>query len=355
MHPGARHFRPVGGDLYHLETRFNAYPEERIYGLGQHQHGLLDQKGAVIDLLQRNSEVCIPFLLSSRNYGFLWNNPAVGRVELGTNATRWVAEATPQLDYWITAGDGPAADHGALRRRDRPSAPLARVGGRVSGSASSATGPRKSCCRSPASTGGAVSPSRSSSSTSCTGTLQGDWQFDPQFWPDPAAMVSELEAMGVKAMVSIWPTVNALSESFDEMQDRGWLVGTARGTPAHMSFVDTRPEGPVYMHFYDATHPEARRYVWERCAEGYYRHGVKLFWLDADEPEMYPMDPDNLRYHLGDGRAVTNIYPLLHAQGFYEGMRTEGEDRDPHPQPLGLGRQPALRRGRLVGRRRLYL
>ena len=61
-------------------------------GLGQHQHGRLDQKGCVIELQQRNTEVAIPFLVSSRGYGFLWNNPGVGRVELGMNATRWVAE-----------------------------------------------------------------------------------------------------------------------------------------------------------------------------------------------------------------------------------------------------------------------
>ena len=57
-----------------------------------------------MDLIQRNTEVAIPFLLSSRGYGFLWNNPAVGRVELAASGTRWVAEATPQLDYWIARG-----------------------------------------------------------------------------------------------------------------------------------------------------------------------------------------------------------------------------------------------------------
>jgi alpha-D-xyloside xylohydrolase len=139
-------------------------------------------------------------------------------------------------------------------------------------------------------------------------------------------MVRELDEMGVKVMVSIWPTVNALSDSFEEMDAQGWLVRNSRGTAAHAPFVDTRPEGPIYIHFYDATHPEARRHVWEKVRQGYYRHGIRVWWLDADEPEMYPMDPDNVRYHLGDGRAVTNIYPLMHAQGFYEGMRAEGEE-----------------------------
>ena len=50
-----------------------AYPGERLYGLGQHTHGLLDQKGAVVDLVQRNGEVTIPLLVSSRGYGLLWS------------------------------------------------------------------------------------------------------------------------------------------------------------------------------------------------------------------------------------------------------------------------------------------
>ncbi len=86
------------GDLHRCEVTFNAYPGERIYGLGQHQHGLLDQKGTVIDLVQRNSEVCVPFALSNRGYGFLWNMPGVGRVELVANRTRWVADGARQLD-----------------------------------------------------------------------------------------------------------------------------------------------------------------------------------------------------------------------------------------------------------------
>jgi alpha-D-xyloside xylohydrolase len=103
-------------------------------------------------------------------------------------------------------------------------------------------------------------------------------------------------------------------------------VKNARGAAAHTLFADTQPEGPIYIHYYDATHPEARRYVWDKVRQGYYRHGIRVWWLDADEPEMYPMDPENVRYFLGDGRAVTNLYPLMHARGFYEGMQAEGEE-----------------------------
>ncbi len=104
---------------------------EHLYGLGQHQHGRLDQKGCVIDLVQRNTEVAIPFLLSSEGYGFLWNNPAVGRVELGYNATRWVAEATSQIDYWVTTGTLPGRDPPELRRRHRSRGDAAGLGDRL--------------------------------------------------------------------------------------------------------------------------------------------------------------------------------------------------------------------------------
>ena len=55
--PPARQFKSVGGDHFRVEARFRAYDDERLYGLGQHQHGRLDQKGCVIDLFQNNTEV----------------------------------------------------------------------------------------------------------------------------------------------------------------------------------------------------------------------------------------------------------------------------------------------------------
>ncbi|HET9973541.1 MAG TPA: TIM-barrel domain-containing protein, partial [Streptosporangiaceae bacterium] len=107
--PPTRRYTAAAGGLHRFEVRFTARDGERFYGLGQHQHGRLDQKGAVVELIQRNTEVSIPFLLSSRGYGFLWNHPGIGRVELGTTVTRWVSEATRQWDYWITAAAEPAA------------------------------------------------------------------------------------------------------------------------------------------------------------------------------------------------------------------------------------------------------
>jgi alpha-D-xyloside xylohydrolase len=321
----ARCYSDVKGELFHIEACFEAYDDEHVYGLGQHQHGRLDQKGCVIDLVQRNMEVSIPFLLSSRGYGFLWNNPAVGRVELGRNATRWIAEAAPQIDYWITADDQPA----------RVLSNYADATGHAPMLPQWASGFWQSKLRYASQEeleAVAQEYERRNLPLSVLAidffhwTRQGEWRFDPEHWPDPAGMVKKLEKLGVKVMVSIWPTVSRLSDTYQEMWHRGYIVRNMNGSPAHMYFVDNHAENGIYVHYYDPTHPEARKYVWEKVKQGYYRHGVKVYWLDACEPEMLPMTPGNLRFYAGDGEAVANVYPMQHVQAFCEGMREEGEN-----------------------------
>jgi alpha-D-xyloside xylohydrolase len=320
----ARSFKPLPGDLFHLEVRFRAYDGERFYGLGQHQHGRLDQKGCVIDLCQRNTEVSIPFLVSSRGYGLLWHNPAVGRVELGYTGTRWVAEATPQLDYWITVGNTPAD---LLRH-------YADATGHPSPFPAWAAGFWQSKLRY-RSQAELLAVAREYKRRGLPlsvividffhWTRHGEWRFDPELWPDPAAMVRELRAMGVEVMVSIWPTVSPYSEHFETMRQRGWLVRTERGLAPLMVFQDKQPAGPVYLHYYDATNPAARAFLWQQVYEHYYRYGIRSWWLDACEPEMHPLEPENLRFYAGYGAAVANIYPFLHQRGFYEHMQAAGE------------------------------
>lgn len=105
----AREFKPIPGGDYHLTLRLESLdPRERIFGMGQYQQPQLDLKGHDLELAQRNSQASVPFAVSSLGYGFLWNNPAVGRVVLGKNIMSFEAYSTKSLDYWITAGDTPS-------------------------------------------------------------------------------------------------------------------------------------------------------------------------------------------------------------------------------------------------------
>lgn len=323
--PPARWYKPLGSDLSQVEMQFKPNRGERFYGLGQHQHGLMDNKGCVIEMEQRNTEVCIPFYVSSLGYGFLWNNPGVGRVELGGNHTRWVMEATRGIDFYITVGEKPAdilANYSAVTGR-APMLPDFALG----------FWQCKLRYRTQEELLGVVREYKQRGlplavivSDYFHWPMMGDWKMDPRDWPDPAGMMRELKEMGVELMVSVWPTVNRNSESWEEMARLGYLAGTERGVPAHMAITDTTPVGMSYVTFYDATNPDARAYLLEKIKKNYIDFGVRVFWLDADEPEVSPMHPSNIRFHLGAGQEVMNIYPLLHQQGFYEAEKAAGID-----------------------------
>lgn len=132
-------------------------------------------------------------------------------------------------------------------------------------------------------------------------------------------MISELKALKVELMVSIWPTVDKLSENYEEMLQKGFLIHSNNGIRTAMDFMGQT----VY---FDATNPSARQYVWEKCKQNYYDKGIKTFWLDEAEPEYSVYDFDNWRYWMGSNLEVGNLYPREYARGFWEGMRGEGQE-----------------------------
>ena len=325
--PGPRSFRAIASSSYRLEASFNAYDDEHLSGLGQPQHGLLNLKGVSTTLLQQNTHVTIPFVISSRGYGFLWHNPAVGRVEFARNLTRWAADATGQLDYWITAGNTPAE----LVRR------YADLTGHSPALPQWASGFWQSRLRY-ATQEQIVSVAREYKRRglplSCIvidffhWTRQGEWQFDSKEWPDPAQMVKDLADLGVRTMVSIWPTVSASSIYYREMREKGYLLTSERGQPVVIPFPDKEPFGTGFFTYYDATSPQARDYVWRIARRNYVDVGINNFWLDACEPEMRPNHADNTRVAMGNGAEVLNAYPALHQQGFREGLVASGKSDD---------------------------
>ena len=62
---------------WQVEQTFLSPSDESLYGLGQHQEGVWDLRGIPMRLHQSNTNISIPFLLSSKGYGILWNNPSL--------------------------------------------------------------------------------------------------------------------------------------------------------------------------------------------------------------------------------------------------------------------------------------
>ena len=119
-------------------------------------------------------------------------------------------------------------------------------------------------------------------------TEQGEWKFDPKYWPDPKAMCNELEEMGIHPVVSIWPTINPASENYQTMSEGNMLVRTENGQYGTFDFYGQQT-------FIDVMNPKTQKFVWNKVKENYYQNGIRTFWLDEAEPEVHPQQPAHVR------------------------------------------------------------
>ena len=312
-----RTFTPImGTENYKLTVRFEPNDGEKIYGMGQYQQPYMDMKGCVVELAHRNSQASIPFALSNKGYGMLWNNPAIGSVTFGKNLTEWTALSTRQMDYWITVGDTPAEieeayadatgkvpmmpDYGCgfwqCKLRYQTQEELLEVAREYK---------RRGL------------PISVIVADYFHWPHQGDWKFDKDYWPDPKAMVEELESMGIKLMVSIWPTVDSESENYKEMEELGYLSRNDFGKRMYQL-------GDAAV--FDPTNPDARKFVWDKIKKNYYDDGIRIFWLDEAEPEFTNYEYSNHRFYLGSDLEIGNVFPREYARMAYEGMEEAGQE-----------------------------
>ncbi|KAK5102347.1 hypothetical protein LTR70_000132 [Exophiala xenobiotica] len=322
----ARDFKPISAsNLYKMSYRLESLDtNERIYGGGQYQQSNLDLKGCDLELAQRNSQASVPFFVSSLGYGMLWNNPAVGRVVFGKNGTTFEADATEALDLWIVCPPTPQTND--EKQSSNVTKEILRLYADVTGHAPQM--PEYALgfwqCKLRYRTQEEVlAVAREFQRRKLPLSVivvdffhwptQGDWRFDSNFFSEPKVMVSELESMGVKLLVSVWPTVDRRSENYPAMHERGYLIRTDRGLRIAMDFMGNT------LHA-DFTNPKAREFVWNVCKRNYHDLGVKMFWLDEAEPEYSAYDFENYRYYEGTDLAVGNVYPA-----FWDGQVAAGQ------------------------------
>lgn len=308
----------VEGDHYQIKVIFESNKGEHLYGLGQEQEDYFDRKGSTVNLLHYNTKSAVPVVYSSLRYGFLWNNPAPGRCETTNNHTMWVADSAYQADYLVYAGNTPAevmkkycdltgyapkfpkwaAGFWQSRLRYESQEEVLRVAREYKR---------------------LHIPIDAIVIDYFHWTEQGEWQFDPKYWPDPKAMVDELNEMGIELVVSVWPTTNPKSKYYLEMSEGNMLVRTENGQYGTFDFYGQQT-------FIDPTNPKTRAYVWDRIKEHYYDYGIKNFWLDEAEPEVHPQQFQNLKFFAGNGAQTAMLYPYYYSKMVYDGLKEAGEE-----------------------------
>lgn len=312
-----RKYRHTEGNNYTVRAIFEANENEHIYGLGQEQCSYFDKKGCSSELIHYNTKSAMPIVYSSLGYGFLWNNPAVGRCEFTNNHTLWEAESTYQADYLVFVGKTPsdvmykyccltgfspnmpewAAGFWQCKLRYESQEDLLEVAREY----------RKRNI-----------PIDAIVIDYFHWTEQGNWEFDPELWPNPKKMCEELEELKIRPVVSIWPTINPNSKNYRTMDDENMLVRTENGQYGIFEFYGQQT-------FIDPTNPRTREYVWDQVKNNYYSYGIKTFWLDEAEPEVHPQDFANLHFHIGNAAQTALLYPYYYAKTFYDGLKKEGE------------------------------
>nr|WP_296481053.1 TIM-barrel domain-containing protein [uncultured Acetatifactor sp.] len=314
---GIRNYRSKGSGLWSGRVTFEPVEGEHFYGLGHEATGCFDLKGCTIDLRHVNAKCTMPVVYSSLGYGFLWNMPSTGSCELACNRTRWNSDSMRQMDY-VVMGGAPAEVAEALAdlTGHAPRMPEYGLGFWQCKLRYETQEELLQVARRYKELG---IPVDVIVIDYFHWTEQGDYKFDPKYWPDPKAMAEELHAMGIKLMVSMWPTINEKSENYREMLDRNLLIRTASGSNRVFDFYGPQAE-------IDPTNPETRAYVWSKLKENYIDQGVDCLWFDEAEPEIHPEHFDNLVLSMGNGDEVGLLYPYYYAKLVYDGMKADGRE-----------------------------
>jgi alpha-D-xyloside xylohydrolase len=100
-----------GERTFQVGASFTAPADEHFYGLGQNQEGILDLRGRTMDCRHfyddpHGETVCVPFMVSSRGYGIVWDNPSDTHVYPGVNGrTLWQSQVGERVSFFVIVAD----------------------------------------------------------------------------------------------------------------------------------------------------------------------------------------------------------------------------------------------------------
>jgi alpha-D-xyloside xylohydrolase len=310
-----------GEKTYRAEMFSNLWGSyEAFYGLGQHQAGILNYRGESVDLSQENTNISIPFFLSSKGYGIFWNNPSRSRFNNRFLNTLYVtSEVADVMDYYFLYG--PEFDEIIAGYRDLTGAPPL-FGKWAYGfwQCKNRYKTQDEILR--------VAHKYREMHIPVDNIVQ-DWFwwntmgepiFDKTRYPDPKGMIDELHRSHFHLMISVWPYFRPGSQVYDEMDKRGFFIDRTKVSGFH----------PAGQALYDAFNPEALKLYWNLIDMALFQIGVDAWWLDTTEPETEGREVNILvtnKTALGNGARYANLFPLMTTTGVYEGQRTASDQK----------------------------
>lgn len=302
-----------------VTTTFNSPADEALYGLGQHQHGIVNYKGVNETIHQAYNDAYAessPVLVSTKGYGILWDNYSLSWFYggEGTNTRyRYVSECGDMIDYYffygpeldkvisgyrVATGAAPLFPkwvYGLIQSKDHYGSQAEML--------SIKDGYRRN--RIP---------------VDC---IVQDWQYwtpnpwgshimDPARYPDPKAMVDSLHKANIHTMISIW--------------------GLQEDAPGNANFAALNSIGALWpltsgtVHPLDVYNAAGRATYWQQISSQLLvKYGFDAWWFDGNEPEAYPsqFDPHKVTTALGKGCLVYNTYSVAMTTDCYNFWRRD--------------------------------
>ena len=313
-----------GEKTFRVGASFAAPLDEHYYGLGQNQEGKLDLRGRTIDCRHNydapaGETVCVPFLVTNKGYGIVWDNPSTTTVSPGLhNSTHWQSEVGERVSFFVITGD----------TTDALYAGYASLTGKTPLPPKSAFGLIQSKARyeSQAELLSIADGYRSRGYPLDTMVLDwfywtrmGQLDIDRTYFPDPAGMNAKLKGMGMRSIISVWPRFEKESRYYNMLSAKGWLLHDADGSVVDGLPVRADRAGALL----DSTNPEARTWFWERIRDNIASQGFDYFWLDETEPDLVP---DGHQFAIGSGDRYHNVFPLVHTASVAEGSAKDRPD-----------------------------
>jgi len=326
--------RPSDPAFYTVGATFASPDDEHYYGLGQNHEGYLDHRGHAVRcwndyLATAGPSFCVPFMVTNKGYGLLWDNPSRTTIEPGFNEeTRWKSEVGERVTFFVIAGNTTDEIYAGYRLLTGPAPMLPKAAyGYIQ------------CKQRYASQDELLAVAKGYRDRHLPAdvlvvdwfyyTKMGQMDLDPKFWPDPKAMNEKLHDMGFKTMISVWPRFVPGDRYYTELKEKGWFIYLADGTP-----IDGLPYDRAGSDI-DTTNPDAAKWYWNTIRDNILSQGFDSLWADETEPDL---PPDGAYLHVGPGTQYFNVYPLFHVGALYDGFRRD----EPAKRALILSRDAYL-------------
>ncbi len=310
-----------GEKTYHSERFVNMWDtQEAFYGLGQHQAGAWNYRGESIDISQDNTNISIPFLLSSNGYGIFWNNGSRSKfTNRFVHAFYLSSEVSDSMDYYFFYG--PDFDHLIADYRE--------LTGTVPLFGKWAYGHWQCKNRYDSQQELLAIAQKYRDLHIPLDNLVQDWFWwntmgEPVFnknYPDPKGLIDALHKNNVHLMISVWPYFRPGSPVYDDMDKRGFFIAKTIAPSFH----------PVAQALYDPFNPDARKYYWNLMNNALFKIGADAWWLDTTEAETEGRETNilvtNKINHGENGARYANEFPLMTTTAVYEGQRAASDKK----------------------------